>query len=105
MKKVLLSIVALLMMVAGAYAQVRFRSNQNMCHDKVQILLYSSGRYVVYDDGVEAFSGAYTVESSYKAILLDVNGETLRCNYTLKKDGQNLASLTFRGATYYPCSR
>ena len=105
MKKFFLSLITVLVLAAGAYAQVRFRANQNLCRGTEQLILYSSGRYVLYDDGVEAYSGSYTVESEYHAIILDVEGRGVRCTYSLKKDGQNIASLVFRGNTYYPCSR
>lgn len=105
MKKFVLSLIAVMAIALGAYAQVRFRSNQNLCKGTEQIILYSSGRYVLYDDGIEAYSGSYTVDWENHAIILDVEGRGVRCTYSLKRDGQNLASLTFRGNIYYPCSR
>ena len=105
MKKFFLTLMSVLLLATSVYAQVRFRSNQNLCSGTEQIILYSSGRYVLYDDGIEAYSGSYTVDAAYHAIILDVEGRGVRCNYTLKKDGQNIASLSFRGHTYYPCSR
>ena len=105
MKKLFLCLVTVLLIAMSAFAQVRFRANQNLCRRTEQIILYSSGRYVLYDDGIEAYSGSYTVDATYNAIILDVEGRGVRCNYTLKKDGQNIASLSFRGNLYYPCSR
>ena len=105
MKKLLLSLISLTLIAASVFAQVRFRSNQSLCNGTEQIILYSSGTYALYDDGIEAYSGTYTVDASNHAIVLDVEGRGVRCTYSLKKDGVNLASLSFRGNTYYPCRR
>ena len=105
MKKLLLSLIAAMAIVANVYAQVRFRSNQSLCYGTEQIILYSSGNYALYDDGIEAYSGTYTVDASNHAIILDVEGRGVRCHYSLKNDGINLSSLSFRGNTYYPCKR
>lgn len=105
MKKLLLSLISLTLIVTCVFAQVRFRSNQSLCNGTEQIILYSSGTYALYDDGIEAYSGTYTVDASNHAIILDVDGRGVRCTYSLKKDGVNLATLTFRCNTYYPCRR
>lgn len=105
MKKLLLCSIFLIGIAATVFAQVRFRSNQSLCNGTEQIILYSSGTYALYDDGIEAYSGTYTVDASNHAIVLDVQGRGVRCTYSLKKDGVNLASLSFRGNTYYPCKR
>ena len=95
----------MLTIATSAYAAIVFRTKQSLCYGTEQIILYSSGKYVIYDDSVEAYSGSYTIDSSDHVIILDVEGKSLRCKYYLKKDGLNISYMTFRGNNYYPCSR
>lgn len=103
MKKIILFVVALLSFSMAANAIV-FPSTQSLCKGTEQIIMYRSGSFSLYDDGVEVYSGSYEVETSSKVIILYVEGKRLRCPYA-SKDGRTVSSLTFRGNIYYPCRR
>ena len=82
-----------------------FRTTQNLCHGQDQLILYRSGSFELYQNGVEVYSGTYTIDTEYSVVILFVGDSKLRCKFQYKSDGQNIASLTFQNETYRPCNR
>ena len=128
MKKVLFTIIAVLSIAISAYAidkcftnnhsnsneqlilnevnrGIVFRTTQNLCCGSDQMMLYRSGTYELYQGGVEAYSGKYTIDTEYHVVVLDVEGTKLRCKFQYKKNGYDIAYLTFGNDTFYPCER
>jgi hypothetical protein len=94
-------------LVFGISAQaVSFRSNQSVCYGTEQIIFYSNGNVKLYDDGVLAASGTYSLvnDSGTRVVEIYISDNTLRCPVYMSKQ-QNITRLTFRGYTYTPCSR
>ena len=90
--------------ISVAANAIVFRSTQNLCCGSDQMILYSDGTYKLYQRGVEAYSGTYTIDSEYSVVVLNVEGTTLRCKYHTK-DGRNISYLTFQSDTFRPCNR
>lgn len=128
MKKVLLTLLTVVSMAVCVYASdnhkfqnypnkteiivdgdfemgVVFRSTQNLCHGKDQLILYRSGSFELYQNGIEVYSGTYTIDTEYSIVVLFVGDSKLRCKFQYKSDGQNIASLTFQNETFWPCNR
>ena len=128
MKKVLLILVTVMSVAVNVYASdnhksqncpnkteiidvsdfemgVVFRTTQNLCHGKDQLILYRSGSFELYQNGVEVYSGTYTIDTEYSIVILFVGDTKLRCKFQYKSDRQNIASLTFQNETYWPCNR
>ncbi|MCQ2302423.1 MAG: hypothetical protein MJZ94_07365 [Bacteroidales bacterium] len=82
-----------------------FRTTQNLCHGKDQLILYRSGSFELYQNSVEVYSGTYTIDTDNSVVVLFVGDSKLRCKFQYKSDGQNIASLTFQNETYWPCNR
>lgn len=91
--------------VTDVNMNIVFRYTQKLCAGSELLILRSNGKFEVYTDGVELYSGTYDVESANKIVILNVEGKRFRCNYYLKSDGVNISKLTFQGVTYTPCNR
>lgn len=106
MKKLLVVLLAVLGLTLNANA-LSFRSTQSVCNGTEQIIFYSNGNFTMFDDGVKALSGTYTIDrtTGTSVIVLFLEGDNeIRVTYTPSNTG-GIRSMTFRGTRYSPCSR
>lgn len=106
MKKLMLVLCAVFSFTIAANA-ISFRTTQSLCHGTEQIILTTNGKFELYDDGVEVYSGTYTIDTSTggNVIKLFVEDRTIRCTFEYKSDHINIKCLTFRGNSYWTCKK
>lgn len=82
-----------------------FRTTQNLCCGRDQMILYRSGSFELYQNQVEVYSGTYSIDTENNVVVLYVGDKKLRCKFYYKSDGQNISYLTFGNDRFTPCNR
>jgi len=101
MKKYLMILLAVACFGLSANATV-FRSKQSVCgKDGGQLIFKSDGSVEVWNNGVYAGEGTYTIEEN----IIIMSFENGKMRLSANHNGQTLNNVSFRGDTYYRCNR